>query len=153
MNKYVVLGLIILTLVLGGGYLSHSSADSQAKATPDQSEDKMTVVTKGSRYLPYTQAVYDSAQGKRIVFYFYATWCPSCQVANTEFMASPEKIPEDVLVLRINYNDPDTDQLEKNLATKYGITYQHTFVQVDSQGRELVKWNGGGITELLAKLK
>ena len=120
-----------------------------------QSTEVMTEKSNSnsSRYLPYTQAVYNNSQGKRIVLYFYATWCPSCKVANAEFLASPENIPEDVIVLRINYNDPDTDAQEKELAAKYGITYQHTFVQIDEGGNEITKWNGGGLTQLLAKLQ
>ncbi len=153
MNKIIVLGLIILTLVLGGSYLYSPSKDTKVNVIPEKTEDKMMVVKDSSRYLPYTQAAYDSAQGKRVVLYFYATWCPSCKVANAEFLASPEKIPEDVIVLRINYNDPDTDKGEKDLARKYGITYQHTFVIIDKDGKEITKWNGGGIAELLAKLK
>ena len=57
------------------------------------------------------------------------------------------------MVLRVNYNDPDTDQEEKELAKKYGITYQHTYVQIDSAGKELTKWNGGGAAELLVNIK
>jgi thioredoxin-related protein len=48
---------------------------------------------------------------------------------------------------------PETDQEEKDLAKKYGITYQHTFVQIDSKGNEITKWNGGKTDELLAKIK
>ena len=58
-----------------------------------------------------------------------------------------------MVVIRTNYNDPDTDQEEKDLAKKYGITYQHTFVQVDAQGKELTKWNGGQTDELVTNIK
>ena len=40
-----------------------------------------------------------------------------------------------------------------DLAKKYGITYQHTFVQIDSQGKEVTKWNGGQTDELAANIK
>ena len=36
---------------------------------------------------------------------------------------------------------------------KYGITYQHTFVQIDAEGKEITKWNGGKIDELLTNIK
>ena len=68
-------------------------------------------------------------------------------------MANPNKIPKDVIVIRTNYNDPNTDQEEKDLAKKYGITYQHTFVQIDSTGKEIAKWNGGQTDELTANIK
>lgn len=129
-------------------------AMEQKNAMMEKTDDsKMMDKSTSSRYVPYTKAAYDEALGKRRVLYFYATWCPSCKQANEDFTANPNKIPEDVIVLRINYNDPDTDQEEKDLAKKYGITYQHTFVQVDSAGKELTKWNGGQTDELVTNIK
>jgi thiol-disulfide isomerase/thioredoxin len=159
--------LAVIALAIGGYVYSQPRQDKMAPKdtmvkeevmvkTDDvmvKEEDQMMVVKDSSRYLPYTQASYNSAQGKRVVLYFYATWCPSCKVANAEFLASPEKIPEDVIVLRVNYSDPDTDADEKALATKYGITYQHTFVQIDAEGNVVTKWNGGSVKELLANIK
>ena len=129
-------------------------AMEQKNAMMEKTDDtKMMDNSVSSRYLPYEKTVYDNALGKRRVLYFYATWCPSCKVANEDFTANPDKIPEDVVVLRVNYNDPDTNQEEKDLAKKYGITYQHTFVQVDSAGKELTKWNGGETDELITNIK
>ena len=56
-------------------------------------------------------------------------------------------------VIRVNYNDPETDQEEKDLAKKYNVVYQHTFVQIDEEGNLVTRWNGGQIEELLAKTK
>ena len=106
-----------------------------------------------SRYLVYSKVAYENAVTQRRVLFFYATWCPSCKQADEDFTANSDKIPDDVVVLRVNYNDPNTDQEEKDLAKKYGITYQHTFVQVDEQGNEITKWNGGQTNELLTRLK
>jgi thioredoxin-related protein len=53
----------------------------------------------------------------------------------------------------VNYNDTATDQAEKELAKKYGVTYQHTFVQIDAEGNEVTKWNGGKIEELLHNIR
>jgi hypothetical protein len=62
-------------------------------------------------------------------------------------------IPEDIAIIRVNYNDPETDDEENALARKYGVTYQHTFVQIDSQGKEITKWVGGQTSELLNNVK
>ena len=151
MNRNMIIGLLALALVATGSYLYSPRITKQPVVEPEVMIEKTN--STSSRYLPYTESAYQSAKDKRVVLYFYATWCPSCKVANAEFLASPEKIPEDTIVLRINYNDPDTDEDEKALSRKYGITYQHTFVQLDKDGKEITKWNGGGIAELLAKLK
>jgi thiol-disulfide isomerase/thioredoxin len=83
----------------------------------------------------------------------FSNWCPTCIPTDKEFQASTDKIPADVAVIRVNYQDTDTDQEEKDLAKKYGVTYQHTFVEIDAQGNKVTSWNGGGVDELIAKLQ
>lgn len=111
--------------------------------------EKMT----SSRYVEYSKSALDSASDNRRVLFFYASWCPTCRPADANFTQNVGRIPEDVTLIRVNYNDPETDQEEKDLAKKYGITYQHTFVQIDDTGKEVAKWNGGQINELLSNIK
>ena len=66
---------------------------------------------------------------------------------NEEFNANLDRIPEDVIVLKTDYDS------QKELKKKYGITYQHTFVLVDDEGNEIKTWNGGGIEELISNTK
>ncbi len=105
-----------------------------------------------SRYVEYSKAALDKSVNNRRVLFFYTNWCPICKPADADFTTNTSKIPSNVTVIRVNYSDTDTDQEEKDLAKKYGITYQHTFVQIDSQGKEVAKWNGGKLDELLSKL-
>lgn len=146
---------------MGLGFVFLSNQQKQT-ATPETKKDsamekaddsKMTDKNSVSRYVEYSKSVLDQGSGKRRVLYFYASWCPTCRPADANFKEHANKIPEDAVVLRVNYNDPDTDQEEKDLAEEYGITYQHTFVQIDGQGEEVTKWNGGQIEELLTNLK
>lgn len=106
-----------------------------------------------SRYVEYAGGVLDTLKDKKRVLFFYANWCPVCKPADESFRVNENKIPEDVVVIRVNYNDSETDQEEKDLAKKYGISYQHTYVQIDANGNEVSKWNGGQIDELLSNLK
>ena len=158
-SKNALLMIIIISVLGLGAYSlfqkSPTPPDSMMKkdSAPTVAQKMMEKNSKNSRYISYTKAEYDTSADKRRVLYFYATWCPSCKIANEDFTANPNKIPEDAVVLRVNYNDPDTDQEEKELAQKYGITYQHTFVQIDAEGKEITKWNGGKIDELLTNIK
>jgi thiol-disulfide isomerase/thioredoxin len=111
--------------------------------------DKMS----SSRYVEYSKAALDEASPTRRVLFFYASWCPTCKSADANFTANESNIPEDVTLIRVNYNDPETDEEEKDLAKKYGVTYQHTYVQIDSAGTETTIWNGGQIDELLTNIK
>ena len=169
----IVLLLILAGLVTGGAFLysqqqkvatSDQSLSQQEPTTndfmaPTDSQNVMTdkedmmIETKGSKYIKYIKLAFDNNTEKRRVLFFYANWCPTCRPADANFIANVDKIPDDAVVIRVNYNDDETDAEEKALAEQYGVTYQHTFVQIDKDGNEVAKWNGGQIEELLENIK
>lgn len=153
MNKGILVAGVVIFVLVGGIFVANQQSQKAEEAKMTQEKAVMTDKNSASRYIEYSKVAYDQAADKRRVLYFYASWCPICRPADANFKANANKIPEDITVLRVNYNDPDTDQEEKDLAKKYGITYQHTFVQVDSTGKEVTKWNGGQTNELLANIK
>ncbi|OGG17093.1 hypothetical protein A3D77_05780 [Candidatus Gottesmanbacteria bacterium RIFCSPHIGHO2_02_FULL_39_11] len=163
-NPIIIFVIIAVVAVLGFGTYTISQNSSQSDSIQSDSmmkkddsameEDKLTDdKIAGSRYVQYSKSALDSASSNRRVLFFYASWCPTCKPADASFTQNASKIPEDVTLIRVNYNDPETDQEEKDLAKKYGITYQHTFVQIDSTDKEVMKWNGGQINGLLANIK
>ena len=157
----IVIILLAVAILGGGAYFFSQKEDAMTK---DDSSDAMmekedstmakddAMMKEDGRYVPYTQEVFDTAVDKKRVLYFFANWCPTCIPADKNFTENVNKIPENVVLIRVNYNDPDTDAEEKALAQKYGITYQHTFVQIDGQGNVVKKWNGGQIEELLTNI-
>lgn len=79
---------------------------------------------------------------------FYATWCPSCRALDKNITANLDKIPEGVVILKVDYDE------EKDLKKKYGVVQQHTLVQVDADGNEINKWVGSPTLEhVLANVK
>lgn len=110
------------------------------------------MMAKGA-YVEYGPGVLEGSKATKRVLFFYASWCPLCRPADAEFRDRMSEIPEGVTVIRVNYNDPGTDQAEKDLAAKYGVTYQHTFVQIDQDGNAVTKWNGGKLAELQKNIK
>lgn len=108
---------------------------------------------ESDRYVEYSKAALDQAAPGRRVLFFFANWCPTCRPADASFRENESKIPEDVTVIRVNYNDTETNQEEKDLAAKYAVTYQHTYVQIDGQGKEITAWNGGQMKELLENIQ
>lgn len=169
MNKNLLIGIVVGVLVLGGvmvvnNQLNNRSSNEAAMVEEDASMKRDDVMmekqdgtmiqeSSDSRYVEYTNSALEKAADKRRVLYFYASWCPTCRPADADFRTNLNKFPEDLVLIRVNYNDPDTDQEEKDLAKKYGITYQHTFVQIDAAGAEVKKWNGGQTEELLENIK
>lgn len=105
------------------------------------------------KYFEFSEAGFEGAASEKRVLFFYANWCPTCRPTDADLSANMSQIPDGAVVIRVNYNDPDTDSVESELAKKYGVTYQHTFVQIDSLGEVVTKWNGGKTKELLSNIK
>lgn len=157
MNKIIVFVAAALIFALGAVVYKYLHSSRQPGMLPKAIEtiptSRVDTSKITSRYAKYSPEVFASFANTRRVLFFYAAWCPTCQPADESFNQNMGQIPADTSVIRVNYNDSDTDQQEKDLAKKYGITYQHTFVQVDTAGQEIAKWNGGQIEELLSRLK
>ena len=78
------------------------------------------------------------ASGKLVVLYFYANWCPICRQEVPEMYGAFNSLTVgQVIAFRVNYNDDETDEHEKNLAREFGVAYQHTKVFVKNGTRIL----------------
>lgn len=128
---------------------SGTMMDEQTTKTGEGSMQEPSIMQKPGAYKDYSQEALATAtrDGGKAVLFFWASWCPYCKVANEDFTNNAGQIPAGVTILKTNY---DT---EKKLKTKYGITYQHTFVQVDASGTQITKWSGGGVKELKINIK
>ncbi len=177
MQKIIFILVPIIGLVMIGGYLISGSAsftrqsenteslmdskmvDSDVAETEDSmaasgevveptpaGEIKDSIEPDVAKYQEYSSESFAAAGGTRRVLFFHAAWCPTCKVAHADFVDAQSLIPEDVMVFKTDYDTED------ELKKKYAVTYQHTFVEVDAQGKQLQKWNGGGVSELIAKL-
>jgi len=93
----------------------------------------------------YTSLKDAQRQAKKgpVVLFFHATWCPTCKEAMMDLVTRKSDLG-DVTVVIVDY---DKYKSEKR---KYGITYQHTFVQIDEKGKVLAQWSGGGVDEILS---
>ncbi len=170
MNKNILIAIGVGILVFaGGGFLVASQQNKtsdeammkkdeatmekkEGEAMTEKTDDKM-MKSDSSRYVEYSKAVFDQGSDKRRVLYFYANWCPVCRPLDNQISENSSNIPSDVVILRVNYNDSDTDQEEKDLAKKYDISYQHTFVQIDTNGNQINKWSGGDFDGILGNIK
>lgn len=162
MNKRVLILATLAVALLGGGALALSNKSNTSKQaitaqTPSEQEAMAmkkeqaeeaamkksengevmkkdgtpTAQTTGS-YSDYDQAKLANAVEGKVVLNFSAPWCPICREADKNFNASAT--PNGLTLLKVDYDS--ANELKK----KYGVTYQHTFVQVDKDGTLLKKW-------------
>lgn len=130
-----------------------TTATPSSTNAPTQKVASSEAMPTNSNYKEYKSGILAKDTDLKRVLFFYANWCPICGPLDKEIKANLNKIPEDLEIIRVNYEDSDTDSEEKALAQKYGITYQHTFVQIDDTGNEIQKWNGGDLSMILAKTR
>lgn len=107
-----------------------ASAEPMTEATPDDA------AMAAGAYL--TLAEYRDQMADRaataVVYFFHAPWCPDCRA--TDESLTTDGVPAGVTVVKVDFDS------ETALRQEYGITQQHTFVQVNSAGEELAKWTG-----------
>ena len=112
-------------------------------------KDNHAMMIKAGSYESYESSKVAMASAThKVVLFFKASWCPTCIAVDKDIKASVKTIPENLTILDVNYDD--SSELKK----KYGVTYQHTFVQVDAQGNLIKKWSGSPtLVSLISEVK
>lgn len=149
--KYSPIGcLAILALVVGALWFVFDSAQIPGvfnQTPPSVNQTGQLPQTSQSRYADYSKNLFEAAKGKKRILYFHADWCSTCRPLDRELQAMMDKIPQDVVIFKTNYDR------EISLKQIYAITYQHTFVQVDEQGNVVARWSGGNFNDVIGNIK
>jgi thiol-disulfide isomerase/thioredoxin len=109
-----------------------------AESMPPQEMSDDGVSASAGAYIPYTADKLAMAETGDVVLFFHGSWCPSCRGLHADIETNRAAIPADVTIMKVDY-DASTE-----LKKKYGVTTQHTLVQVDAAGNMIKKWSGGG---------
>jgi hypothetical protein len=105
----------------------------------DDSEGMATGATAvAGSYEAYSSEKLAMAESGDVVLFFHASWCPTCRAADSALES--ETLPEGLTVLKVDYDSAS------DLRQAYGVTSQHTFVQVDTEGNLIKKWTGSRST-------
>jgi thioredoxin 1 len=150
--------LVVLLLAgCGGGAGSTTGSDLGDPVSASPAPDEST--TSGARtpkptatasvipgsYIGYADYRRDAATFDRegdVVLFFHAGWCPTCQAAEANLTSQP--VPDGLTIVKTDF-DTMTE-----LRQRYGVTVQHTFVQIDADGEQLAKWSGSTTAEEIA---
>lgn len=159
MNKNIgiVLGMIV---IVGVGYFAFSGGKTETKNVEGEISNTMLVpgsnisemvveiekntpTTRVGSYEAYSTEKIAMAATGDVVLFFHASWCPSCRMLSGNITKNLASIPDGVTILKTDYDK------ETELKKKYGVTSQHTLVQVDKDGTMIKKWSGGSKLENL----
>jgi thiol-disulfide isomerase/thioredoxin len=180
MNKRTLAILTVLSLVLlgGGAYATKAlldkpnevptaKAESSAKLadgaqaqsdTPaenllsDSSSkvEEVDLTQVGGKYIKYDEFKTDREKYRKVkvALFFNAGWCPTCQALNKNINSELSQIPKNTVIVSVDY-----DQYI-DLKKTYGVTYQHTIVQIDAEDKQIKKYAGSpDLLSVLAELQ
>jgi thiol-disulfide isomerase/thioredoxin len=132
--------LTALSYFVYTGYIAKPDNDTTSEQNDTQQEENNEApqnreTPMGGRYVNYHESELAFADEGQVVLFFSAEWCPTCSILRADLDKKKDSIPSEVLILKTDY---DT---ETELKQKYGVTYQHTLVQVNSDGELIKKWS------------
>ncbi len=128
--------------------MAAKSDDGMMKKDGAMMDKPMDAMMMGGQYVAYDATKLAFAKEGNVVLFFRASWCPTCRALDADIKANLSQIPKDVLILDVDYDK------SAELKKQYGVTYQHTLVQVDADGKMIAKWSGSeGLKALLSQVK
>ena len=141
------IAVMALSGVLVTSCAQADAPEAQTASTPAMTEEALdTAEPQATESAPRTvgsflsladyQAAASDYSGTKVVLFFNASWCSTCKIARDNFQASLSEIPADMTIVEVDFDD------SQDLRTTYGVTIQHTFVQIDENGQGLRKWSG-----------
>lgn len=131
-----------------GGAIEQKEGAAMEKKDGAAMEKTDAAMSKGSYEVYSPEKLSWAKDGGKVVLFFKASWCPTCKALDANIKSQLSAIPAGVTILELDY-DKSTE-----LKQKYGVTMQHTLVQVDADGKLIGKWSGGNtLSTIIEKLK
>ncbi len=135
-------------MMQGDAMKNEDSMEKDDAMMKDESMSKSDTMMSAGSYLPYNEDKLAMAKDGKVVLFFRASWCPTCRALDSNIKAHLSEIPSNVTILDVNYDDSTA------LKQKYGVTYQHTLVEVDENGEMITKWSGSPtLSALVSNIK
>ncbi|NNM67309.1 MAG: thioredoxin family protein [Spirochaetales bacterium] len=161
--KKILLTVFSLTLLTAGAFANGTQETHPASITNNNDtmmKSNMMMASSasttgfydltglGPQIVPFTSEADAQALAKNetVIYFFAASWCPTCQATYKNLKADYAQIPPNVTLVVVNYDTA------KALEQKYGVTSQHTFVEIDANGNLKKIWSGTtSVQAILAK--
>jgi len=161
----IIITILVLVLIAGGIYaftntntdemmmkndtvMTDEKMSDEVMIKTDEMQNDATTVKAGTYQMYSPEKIMTAAQTGNVVLFFKANWCPSCRSLDADIKSNLSSIPSNLTLLEVDY-DKSAD-----LKKKYGVTTQHTIVQVDKDGNMIKKWSGGNtLNSVVSEMK
>jgi len=143
--------VIVFGLIVAFPAVSSGTEETEETGSPDMSmespaggPESSTGEMAAGGIVTYTNLDDARTQAERapVLLFFNASWCPTCRAAVAD-IASRQAELDGITVFLVDYDR------ERELKRRYGVSSQHTYVQIDASGEAVTLWNGGGIDLIL----
>lgn len=115
--------------------------------TPAQTPDSDIELSDGALLNYTTPSDLENLEGINILF-FKASWCITCTELYNALVTEKNDIPNGITIWIVDYDN------NKDMRIKYGVTTQHTLVQVDTDLNKINLWRGGySLADVLGNVK
>jgi thiol-disulfide isomerase/thioredoxin len=123
------------------------STSPSKKPKPESNSESTAQTKQPGSYLTFEdyEASKERFADADVVLFFNANWCSTCKIARDNIESNLESIPSNLAIVVVDFDN------ETYLRKKYGVTIQHTFVQIDKDGNLLAKWAGSTTAEEIAE--
>lgn len=126
------------------GSEDESNNNSDSDSNMDSNENDADASQAGV-YTDYTGP--EQLTSNDNVLFFKASWCSTCAALEEDIESNSENIPSDLSIFTVDYDE------ETDLRKEYGVTVQHTLVQVDENGEQVQKWVGSpSLDDIVSKV-
>jgi thiol-disulfide isomerase/thioredoxin len=158
-TKLIIIGIVVIVgaaawyLLAGPNIMDDATMHDDSmenESTPMEEDDPVMTGegVSGGSYEAYSPEKLALAEEGDVVLFFRASWCPTCRILDADLRANEANIPAGVTILDVDYDNSTA------LKQRYGVTYQHTLVQVDDEGNQIAKWSGSpSLSALLSNIQ
>lgn len=135
--KYALFAAMLV--LIGAGCFGRTTTTLELPPAPSAD---ITAKTGEEELKPYYVAYSAEAaaqareEGRPIVYYFWASWCPICRADEPIIKFRIENSGLPIAGFRVNF---DT---QSDLKAQYKVPYQHTTIFLNANGEEVARLNG-----------
>lgn len=142
---YIIAAAVVI--MVAGGFLL-KPADSTGELIDEVAQEEAVTSALVGALRDYTGPTdLEGLAGTNILF-FKASWCITCTTLYNALVEDEANIPAGLTIWVVDYDS------NKDMRIKYGVTTQHTLVQVDTDLNKISLWRGSfTLAEVLSNIK